>query len=316
MCGVYPAADVKTAGDEISSTYEGRHLTMREDELKHPVNAGGFVDKGDPVILCLAGSEANFGKAVGVAFNDGAVTSDLIAVDTEGIWAQSVVANTDGPVGSAVVPGDELFINTTTCIISKIRNIATQIPFGYALGNLDAGVTGVIAVKVHFDPTVDSELSQYVTVVSGGYGKSIRATITGASEGICGYKEGHLAGAQTGHLYNFGSWVNIDNGVTGLTLGRIVTPYEGGIYCGEAQATLRAIFAGQHQAILGGVPGTLHAWRFNTNRTVTALIQAANVGSVGYAADGTTDSNKVGDIPFVELPGAALRYIRLYDAPS
>ncbi|KKL84371.1 hypothetical protein LCGC14_1965390, partial [marine sediment metagenome] len=35
--GVYAGA--LDAGTEVSSTYEGRHLTVRDDELIHPVHA-------------------------------------------------------------------------------------------------------------------------------------------------------------------------------------------------------------------------------------------------------------------------------------
>ena len=143
MCGVYPDADVKEAGDEVSSTYEGRHLTFLESELTHPSHTDGFVDKGDPVVV---GS-----VIVGVAFLSAAAATDKIAIDTEGIWVQSVVAEDDAG-NMAVAAGDELYINITTCIISKIADADTNIPFGYALGVLGAGETGTIAVKVHFDP--------------------------------------------------------------------------------------------------------------------------------------------------------------------
>lgn len=178
MCGVYPASDVKTAGDEISSTYEGRHITLRDDELLHKYTGAtddGFVDKGDAVIICKAGNGV-YGKAVGVALNGGAASADLIAVDTEGIWALLVYADNDAG-GSEVVPGDELFIDCVTAqegaagvgigCISKRRNVVTQIPFGYALGNIDSEGEGVIAVKVHFDPTLLSEQDLYAIFESG-----------------------------------------------------------------------------------------------------------------------------------------------------
>jgi len=163
MCGIYPASGVKTAGDEISSTYEGRHVTLRDDELLHKYTGAsddGFVDKGDAVIFCKAGN-GTVGRGVGVALNDGASSADLIAVDTEGIWALLVYAD-DDEGGSEVVPGDALFIDTVTAqegaagvgigCISKRRNLVTQVPFGYALGNIDSAGEGVIAVKVHWDP--------------------------------------------------------------------------------------------------------------------------------------------------------------------
>jgi len=145
--GVYPAADALQIGDEISSTYEGRHITLYADNLSHS-NALAVVTKGYPVW---------FGNAVGIAFETQIVGQNpLIAVDTEGIWVQDVQA-ADDMGNSAVIPGDTLYINTTTGLISKISNENTQIPFGYALGNVGGGNTDRIAVKVHYDPIVPED---------------------------------------------------------------------------------------------------------------------------------------------------------------
>jgi len=144
--GVYTAG---TAGDEVSSTYEGRHLTFTESQLTHPSHTDGFVDKGDAV---LCGN-----NIVGVAFTSAAATTDLVAIDSEGIWQLSVVA-TDDDGNVAVAVGDELFINTTTCILSKNANKAVQQRFGYALYAIGAGETDVIPVKVHFDPDDATEI--------------------------------------------------------------------------------------------------------------------------------------------------------------
>lgn len=166
-CGVYPANE--TAGTEVSSTFEGRHLTFLESELRHPDNTGqeaaDYVDKGDP---CVVGREI-----VGVAFLDGIALTDQISLDSEGIWNLSVLANDDlGAV--AVVAGDALFINRTTCIISKIADPAVNTPFGYALGAITSGNTAIIAVKVHFDPSgIDVDDRIIVVSKSGNdtYGK-------------------------------------------------------------------------------------------------------------------------------------------------
>jgi len=159
--GVYTGDE--DAGTEVSSTYEGRHLTVRDDELIHPYILDTFVNKGDPVVVCDAGVPATYGNAVGVALASGAATSDHIAIDTEGIWNLTVYAeDDDGNV--AIEIGDPLFIRagalpgaadadgTGDAEISKIVDSNTQIPFGYALGSMVSGGSGVIAVKVHWDP--------------------------------------------------------------------------------------------------------------------------------------------------------------------
>jgi len=139
----------RSAGDELSSTYEGRHLTLEESLLVHPVHADGFVDVGDPVIYPE--------NIVGVAFSSAAAATDLIAIDTEGIWFLNATANDDDG-GSAIAPGDELYINKTTAILSKITNKNTHQRFGYALSALNSGVTGVVCVKVHWNPDDGEEV--------------------------------------------------------------------------------------------------------------------------------------------------------------
>ncbi len=295
----------RSSGEEASSTYEGRHITLEESLITHPTHADGFVDKGDPVI---------FGeKGVGVAFDGAAAATDLIALDTEGIWFLSAVA-TDDAGNSAIALGDPIFINTTTAVLSKIRNIATQIPFGYALGDVNAGATAVVAIKVHHDPTVDSQVAMFNTVPTTEYGKSMRATLAapGQSEGLSDYQEGHIPGVTAGHIYNHGSWINVDIGAT-LTAGHIITPYEGGVWTGEAQADGRIVFAGQHQAILNGAPTTLHAWRLNSTQDITALIAAANPGTVGYQP-GTAGTGVVGTIPIADIVGVGVVYIDVHAA--
>lgn len=330
MCGVYPASGVRTAGDEISSTYEGRHVTMRDDELLHKYTGAtddGFVDKGDAVILCKAGNGA-YGKAVGVALADGVASSDLIAVDTEGIWALLVYAD-DDIGGSEVVPGDELFIDCVTAqegaagvgigCLSKIRNIATQIPFGYALGNIASLGEGVIAVKVHFDPMLDSERILYNTVVSGGEGKrTVGILVAGHAEGIAHSFVSQVSGQQDGLTYGVKNWMELAADFKGT--GTVTTPWDTGIYnaVGADISASRLVFAGQHMAILDAAPFQMYAWRLNVAAAaghITALIQAGNIQSVGYIAAVTETADPIGYIPLAFIAGIAGAqpcYVRVY----
>ena len=136
-----------TVGEQASSGAEGRVLTFEESQISHPSHTDGFVDGKDPVCI---------GNIVGVSMSGAAAATDLIAVDTEGIWWLNVVASNDGGT-SAIARGDRIYINTTTCVLSKIVTAATQIPFGVACGALGAsGTAAVLAVKVHQDPTWDA----------------------------------------------------------------------------------------------------------------------------------------------------------------
>ena len=145
--GVYSAGEVGSAlqADEVSSTYEGRHLTFLASEINHG-NVLSVVTKGYPVIV---GEDI-----VGIAFTTEVNAGDYIAIDTEGIWMLSVVA-TDHAGNNAVVAGDRLYIDHTSAVISKDGTVGTHIPFGYALGGVTTGQTAIIAVKVHWDPQLD-----------------------------------------------------------------------------------------------------------------------------------------------------------------
>lgn len=324
MCGVYPDKDVRDAGDQISSTYEGRHLTFLESEMNHPYHAAdGFVDKGDPVVV-----ETSTGYIVGVALKSAEADTDLIAIDTEGIWALDVYADTDDVWATdqtgAVTPGDALFIDSVTagaitagvggCGISKRRDKATQVPFGIALGELTNADEGVIAVKVHnqgsFD-LVSAMLNR--AVVSGAMGWSFFGRLTdGGSEGLNGYVDGTILGTNTGAVYGFGSWLCLDNDAD--IAAAIITPLDVGIYSGAAQAAA-TLYGMQIQMQLAGAPASLYLFRINNTQTTTALYYATGAGSMGYVADATTDDAKVGGIPFVDIAGTVY-WVRIYPGGS
>lgn len=144
----------KTAGDECSSTYEGRYLTFEENLLSHPYHyVDGFVDKGDPV---LVGDEI-----VGVAMDSAVAPTDMITIDTEGIFYLNVFGCiSDGTVNGAahvLAAGDPVFIkrvpSTGTNILSGQSDPQNYRRFGYLLGDvtadLEAGTPDLVAVKVH-----------------------------------------------------------------------------------------------------------------------------------------------------------------------
>lgn len=152
--GLYPYGEVGYAleNDEVSSTYEGRHLTVTEAQVTGHEHT--WVTKGHPVVV----GENIVGVVLAIERTDGTIgaaanaATDYITIDTEGIFLQSVVA-TDDLVNDAVIAGDELFISKTTGIISKNDNKNTHTHFGYALGGVTAGNTAIISVKVHWDPS-------------------------------------------------------------------------------------------------------------------------------------------------------------------
>lgn len=125
------------AGGEISSTAEGRYVSIYESLLVHPAHTDGFVDKGDPVVVS---------QLVGIALRSASSATDVITVETEGIWWLDVYAYDNlGWLGTINV-GDMLYIDPVTALVS---NDWEDIPFGHALGPVTAGTTALIAVKVH-----------------------------------------------------------------------------------------------------------------------------------------------------------------------
>lgn len=140
----------KTAGEEISSTYEGRHITVEESYLAHAYHSDGLVDKGDP---CIIGE-----NIVGVALNSASAATDLITLDTEGIWFLNVVGSvsdgTSDGIAKALVPGDVVYIEQTPGTgvnLSGESDPNRFKQFGYLLGDVAAHVTTatLVAVKVH-----------------------------------------------------------------------------------------------------------------------------------------------------------------------
>lgn len=149
------------AGEECSSTYEGRHLTLEENLLVHPYHADGLVDGGDPVLFAAGSIWPN---GVGVAFKSASAATDLIAIDTEGVWYLNVLGvvsdGTNNGAARALHAGDPVYINKTAATVGAPYNLSGQddphefIPFGYLLGDVTASLTvpTVAAVKVHWAP--------------------------------------------------------------------------------------------------------------------------------------------------------------------
>lgn len=124
------------AGDEVSSTYEGRHVCIQEIVLVHTDPGDTLVDKGQPVA---------FWEGVGIALKSATSTAENVPIDTEGIWRVSVVAV------APIVIGQSLFITTTGIVTDDPTNAMAV--FGYSLQTIDVAdgpVTAVIAVKVHW----------------------------------------------------------------------------------------------------------------------------------------------------------------------
>lgn len=311
----------KVAGDEISSTYEGRHIECQESDLVHPSHTDGLVNNGDPVLMGE--------NVVGIAFSDASAASDVIAVDTEGIWALSVVA-TNQYGNSAVARGDVLFINKTTAIISKNYDKNVSVRFGYALSTLNAGSTGIVAVKVHWmaDDQIEQvgSSSNYYSLgtTANIYARQYRytsAAVSGAVQGIYNRLVMTAAGAATanaGRIYTevlalignaYGAHISLGfgesttcGGVTGLgaavraTLG---LP-DGAVLGGTITSVMAEIFSFGDGSDISGCRSSFHRVTNAGNATGMGIVDHNSYlfDFVGFTVDnahifaaGTTEAN-------------------------
>jgi hypothetical protein len=125
----------QVAGQECSSTNEGRYVNVVEEMLTHPQHDEdlNLVRKGDPCVTF---------ELVGVAMQSAAAIDEVIVLDTEGIWWLDVKCYF---FGADINVGQRLYIDTAGIVSDDI----TGMPFGWALGPVADGQTALVAVKVH-----------------------------------------------------------------------------------------------------------------------------------------------------------------------
>jgi len=262
-----------SAGDECSSTYEGRHLTLEESYLTHPSHADGLVDKGDPV-LCGA-------NIVGVALKSAAAATDLIAIDTEGIWFLDAYG-LDDDGNSDIVPGDEIYINKTTCVLSKIADKNSHQRFGYALGNVSGGSHDVVAIKVHWNPDDAEELvgTSAVNYSSAKAGHKFREYRYTASNVAGDHRGEYIALTMTGAGAS-------GEAIRGRTI--VGAALAGGVHGGHFGVEHTA--AGSITGLAAGVRGTFLAK--NASATGTICGGMSELWAAGAATDYTTASHSI-----------------------
>jgi len=327
--GVYPVADALAEGDEISSTYEGRHITFLASELTH---AGLVVTKGLPVVC---------GNIVGIAFKTEVAGTDLIAIDTEGIWIVDVKAANDAG-NIAVAGGDELYINTTTCVVSKIASPATQVPFGIALGIISSSLTERIAVKLHEN---DCNLAWVQGIIgaskvlrldnpivgAGGSAFQIKATgVAGLQDvGIAALFDATAFGQSTGNwTYGAGIWLNLDVDFIASAAGwaghEQICPLSLGVYAPDAIGAdigdADIIYGVKAELVGQAAFPTTHGCYFaalnvaQTPADHTAIFYSMNMQSVGMTAINRTV--QVGSLAIAFVNGSGhdhVLYVNLYE---
>ena len=144
----YPYMTGLTTGTQVSSTYEGRHITILESNLTYyDYDSDTLVEKGDPVLVGTWSVDALTSGLVGVSFRSAAAATEYIAIDTEGIWNLPVFTT------ATINIGQRIYISNASGQLSTSHTAGTWLPFGWALAAQTpvTSTTYVIPVKVHSD---------------------------------------------------------------------------------------------------------------------------------------------------------------------
>jgi len=130
----------------------GDNLTFLASQLVHPAHAAGDtytnivgpvqglatpinqVESGDPVVC---------GSIVGVANQDALTANDSIVVSRVGVYNLAVIGKSTNGANLAIAVGDKVFIDGASAALNADT---TKIPFGIALGAVNAGATTTIPV--------------------------------------------------------------------------------------------------------------------------------------------------------------------------
>jgi len=91
-------------------------ITLTESDLVHPSHSDNLVDSGDPVVV---------GRLVGVAATSALASTDLVAIETEGVHDLSVTT-----IHNGIAIGETVYIDPSAATLSDDYN---DVPFGIAL---------------------------------------------------------------------------------------------------------------------------------------------------------------------------------------
>jgi predicted RecA/RadA family phage recombinase len=111
---------------------ESRYFNSTESDLVHPSRASGLVNSGDPVVV---------GRVVGVASSTALATTDLIAIDTEGVHDLTVSS-----IHNGISVGETVYIDPVSAVVS---DDFTDVPFGVCYyGNFVGAGSGTVSVRL------------------------------------------------------------------------------------------------------------------------------------------------------------------------
>ena len=313
---IFGASTANLTSAKSAKVARFRHIVNCTTAAHETYGAVGQIVAKDTTLTHLhAGIMGTFeGHTSGVVLNSSYTVGH--AAVTARIGGHAVITATTPLAGFLAFNNASAALASGSSAAFATSSASASYPFTYGL-YIPAGS---VSNGINLTTTLTAISATVSALGTGGATSAIRCAVTAAAAtndyGLAAYFDTTLNGTTAGHCYGVGSWINTGASSPVLSAGHIIVPFEGGVYTGEAQAAARIVFAGQHQAILNGAPASLHAWRLNTTQTITALIAAANAGSIGYTA-GTAAGTAVGWVAFCEVVGGpAVGYVKIYSATS
>ena len=197
--------------------------------------------------------------------------------------------------------------------LPPVRNTTgtTTVAYG-GLSPIDAYDLLIDRPLVYVESTMNKTTS--ITAITNAYFKqTIVAGLSHSIGGAAGHFQTNCSGAMVGKIGGVGSWVQLEDGMTGyaggLDVAGVITPLNVGVRCSAGSTvtlTNSSVIFGMHAQFIQsgtGTPTYLFFTRLNTTSAITALFYAENITSIGWVA-AATHTTEIGQIPLVWAHGS------------
>ena len=248
---------------------------------------------------------------------------------TYGLWVDCLATSINSGVVIAGAGGvtSGLRIAVTTCATGINLTSATTTGILVAgASTTGISVTGISTTGISVVAATQAGLSVTCAALAVGDNYSgVRVAVTSAAAnnayGTAAYFDTTITGAQAGHVYGIGSWINFSTGFT-QTSGQMICAQDNGVYMGDNALTItgaKVIFGMRMESFLGNVGSGLHGARvcpfsINTaNSGISALFACDGSHDLGVVGGAGTDTSEL--VPLLIDNSGNKRYVRLYSSP-